>query len=336
MRAHPLSAALCLLVVAMAATLGACRRDAAAVRDVITADGSSTVGPLTEAAAEDFQHDVPGTRVTVGVAGTGGGLRRLCRDGVDLANASRPISDAEAATCAERGVAFIELPIAYDGVTVVVHPSNTWVQSLGVEDLRRLWRHQAEGAIVRWSQWMAGYPDREIHLFGAGVESGTFEYFTHAITGTARDSRGDYTSSEDDNTLVQGVATDPDALGYFGFAYYEAHHEYLRAVAIRPEPHAPAVLPTRATIRDGSYRPLARPVFLYVNAAALARTDVRRFVDYYFTHVAELADDLGYVPLEPRVLAAVRARLDARRTGSVFAGPREAGVRTLAARLGLD
>lgn len=335
MRARPLPVACC--VAALWATLlAACSVTPQAAHAVITADGSSTVYPLTEAVAEDFQHAFPGTRVTVGVAGTGGGLRRLCRGGLDLANASRPITPSEAAACAAAGVEFVELPVAYDGVTIAVHPSNTWVDSLTVEDLRRLWRHEAQGRVMRWAQWRAEYPNRELHLFGAGVDSGTFDYFTGVITGAPRDSRGDYTSSEDDNTLVQGVATDPEALGYFGFAYYEAHQEYLRAVPIRAHEDAPAVLPTRDSIRSGAYHPLARPVFVYVNATSLQREHVRLFVEYYVTHVADLANDVGYVSLDERVLGAVRARLASRRTGSLFAAAPGTPSATLAQRLGLE
>jgi phosphate transport system substrate-binding protein len=319
-----------------ATLLAACSGTPQAAHAVITADGSSTVYPLTEAVAEDFQRAFPGTRVTVGVAGTGGGLRRLCRGGLDLADASRPITPAEAAACAAAGVEFVELPVAYDGVTITVHPSNTWVDSLTVEDLRRLWRHEAEGRVMRWAHWRPEYPNRELHLFGAGVDSGTFDYFTSVITGAPRDSRGDYTSSEDDNTLVQGVATDPDALGYFGFAYYEAHQEYLRAVPIRAHADAPAILPTRASIRSGAYQPLARPVFVYVNAQSLQREDVRRFVEYYVAHVADLANDVGYVPLDARVQGAVRARLASRQTGSLFAATPGTSSATLAQRLGLE
>jgi phosphate transport system substrate-binding protein len=335
MRARLLPVA-CGVAAVWATLLAACSGTPQAARAVITADGSSTVYPLTEAVAEDFQRAFPGTRVTVGVAGTGGGLRRLCRGGLDLADASRPITRAEAAACAAAGVAFVELPVAYDGVTIAVHPSNTWVHSLTVEDLRRLWRHQAEGRVMRWAQWRPEYPNRELHLFGAGVDSGTFDYFTGVITGAPRDSRGDYTSSEDDNTLVQGVATDPEALGYFGFAYYEAHQDYLRAVPIRAHEGAPAVLPTRASIRSGAYHPLARPVFVYVNAQSLQREDVRRFVEYYVTHVADLANDVGYVPLDARAMTAVRARLASRRTGSLFAADSGTPAPTLARRLGLE
>jgi phosphate transport system substrate-binding protein len=335
MRVRLLSIA-CTVAVMSAMPLAACRHTPRSARAVITVDGSSTVYPLTEAIAEDFQRVSPTSHVTIGVAGTSGGLRRLCRGVLDMAAASRPIVAAEAASCAAAGIAFVELPVAFDGITVAVHPSNTWVESLTVDDLRRLWRHEAEGTLLRWSQLRPTYPGREVHLFGAGVESGTFDYFTGAITGAPRDSRGDYTSSEDDNTLVQGVAGDPNALGYFGFAYYEAHDEYVRAVAIRADANSDAVLPTRDTIRSGAYRPLARPVFVYVNAHSLDRDDVRRFVDYYTTHVTEVANDVGYVPLDARVQAAVRARLEARRTGSLFTG--DAGVQTLtlAARLGVE
>jgi phosphate ABC transporter permease protein PstC len=237
--------------------LGACRRAPISTSAVITIDGSSTVYPLAEALAEDFRLGEPATRVTIGVAGTGGGLRRFCRGELDLATASRPITRQEAAACEASGVRFVELPLAYDGIVIAVHPSNHWVEALSVADLARLWQHEAQGRIVRWAQWKPGYPEREIHLFGAGVDSGTFDYFTGVVTGAPRDSRGDYTSSEDDNMLVQGVATDPDALGYFGFAYYEAHQEYLRAVPIRAQDGMPAVLPTRESIRTGGYRPAA-------------------------------------------------------------------------------
>jgi phosphate transport system substrate-binding protein len=326
----------CSVALASALPLAACRHAPRSPGAVISVDGSSTVYPLTEAIAEDFQRVSPGTHVTIGVAGTSGGVRRLCRGVLDLAAASRPIAAAEAASCAAAGIEFVELPVGFDGIVVAVHPSNTWVESLTVDDLRRLWQHEAEGRLLRWSQLRPTYPDREVHLFGAGVDSGTFDYFTGVITGAPRDSRGDYTSSEDDNTLVQGVAGDPNALGYFGFAYYEAHHEYVRAVAIRAAADADAVLPTRDTIRSGAYRPLARPVFIYVNAHALDRDEVRRFVDYYTTHVTEVADDVGYVPLGARVQAAVRARLAARRTGSLFADDPGTPVRTLAARLGVE
>ena len=286
---------------------------------VITIDGSSTVYPLTEAVAEDFGRVHPGSRVTIGIAGTSGGLRRFCRGELAIANASRPMTPAEVSACQGAGVAFLEIPVAHDGITVVVHPSNTWVDSLTIGDLRRLWQHEAEGRVRRWSQVRDGWPDREVHLFGAGVDSGTFDYFTGMVTGAPRDSRGDYTSSEDDNLLVQGVASDPGALGYLGFAYYEEHRQDLRAVAIRAHEDAPAVVPTRESIRTGAYRPLARPVFLYVSTRAMVRPEVDAFLAHYLARGASLAAAAGYVPLDDRVRAAVDARVAARVTGSVFA-----------------
>ena len=325
------------LALLAAGGLTACGRTSAATRAVIAIDGSSTVYPLTEAVAEDFQRLHPGTRITVGVAGTGGGLRRLCRGALDIANASRPITAAEASVCAAAGIAFVEVPVAYDGITVAVNPANTWVDHLGLDELRRLWRHEAEGRLVRWSQLRPTFPDREIHLFGPGVESGTFDYFTGVVTGVPRDSRGDYTSSEDDNMLVQGVAGDTEALGFFGYAYYEEHRELLRAVPIRAAAGLPAVLPTRESIRSGTYHPLSRPVFIYVSARSLARPDVRALLEYYTTHLGDLADDVGYVPLEDRVRIAVRARLASGTQGSLFLPPtRLARTPTLAARLGLE
>ena len=328
----PATARARLLVLRGSAAIAACAGGPDRVNAVITADGSSTVYPLTEAVAEDFQREYPDARVTIGVAGTGGGLRRFCRGDLDLANASRPISRQEAAACAASGVRFLEIPIAYDGIVIAVHPSNTWVESLSVADLRRLWRHEAEGRLLRWSDLRPGFPDREVHLFGAGADSGTFDYFTGVVTGAPRDSRGDYTSSEDDNTLVQGVAGDAYALGYFGYAYYEAHRDYVRAVPIRASEGTPAVAPTPATIRSGAYRPLSRPVFVYVNVARLERPHLRALVEYYVTHAAELAGDVGYVALDARVQAIVKARVAQRVTGSLFLSSSPSV--TLAERLG--
>jgi phosphate transport system substrate-binding protein len=327
----------CVLALAATPALTGCRPDAA-VRAVVTIDGSSTVAPLTEAIAEDFQHAEPGTRVTIGVAGTGGGFRRLCRGDVDLANASRPMTRQEAATCAAAGITFLEVPVAYDGIVVAVHPANTWVDALTVDELRRLWRHEAEGHVLRWSDVRPSFPDREIHLFGAGVHSGTFDYFTGVITGAPRDRRGDYTSSENDHTLVQGVATDPLALGYFGFSYFEEHREYLRAVPIQSSPAGPAIAPSRVTIRSGAYHPLSRPIFIYVNVGALGRPDVAGFLDYYVTHAADVAADVGYVALDEDAQLAVRRRVAARTTGSLFTGRAGSSpaASTLAVRLGVE
>lgn len=337
MRVAALPRSACLLATIGAACASGCAGGSPRAHAVITVDGSSTVYPLAEAIAEDFQREAAGTRVTIGVAGTGGGLRRFCRGGLDLATASRPITHAEAEACRRAGIRFLELPLAYDGIVVAVHPDNTWVESLSVADLRRLWRHEAEGRVLRWSDLRPGFPQRELHLFGPGPDSGTFDYFTGVISGAPRDSRGDYTASENDHILVQGVAGDPDALGYFGYAYFDEHREYLRAVPIRPAPDAPAVAPTVEAIRSGRYRPLARPVFAYVNLARLARRDVERLVAYALEHGGELAADVGYVALAPHVQQAVRDRVEARTTGSLFLDDPRGGrtFTTLAERLGV-
>jgi phosphate transport system substrate-binding protein len=304
-------------------------------RALIRIDGSSTVYPLTEAVAEEFLRVTPTARLTVGVAGTGGGLKRLCRGEIDVANASRPITSGEQATCARAGLTFVEVPVAYDGITVVVHPGNDWVDHLTIEELGRIWEHQAEGRLLRWSQVRPGFPDRELRLFGAGVDSGTFDYFTEAVTGTPRDSRGDYTSSEDDNTIVQGVAGDPGSLGFFGFAYYVENRELVRAVPIVAAVGEAPVSPTAETIGSGTYRPLSRPVFLYVEAGALARPEVRAFLDFYLTHVPTLAREVGFVPLGNGVTARVRARLDQGITGTLYDEGHVART-TLTRRLGLE
>ena len=241
---------------------------------VITIDGSSTVFPVTEAVAEEFQREHKGTRITVGISGTGGGFQKFCRDEIDIADASRPITPTEVEACAKGGVEYIEIPMAYDGLAVVVHPKNTWATSMTVAELKTLWEPAAQGKVMRWNQIRAGWPDREIHLFGAGVDSGTFDYFTEAIVGKTDQSRGDYTSSEDDNVIVQGVSGDELALGYFGYAYYEENQDKLKVVAIddgNEANGAGAILPSPASVADGSYHPLSRPIFIYPRVKSLDR-----------------------------------------------------------------
>ncbi len=199
---------------------------------VITADGSSTVFPITEAVAEEFQQANAGTRVTVGSSGTGGGFQKFCRNETDISNASRPVKAAELEACSKAGIDFIELPVAYDGIAIVVHPKNTWANSITVAELKKIWEPAAQGRVTRWNQVRPDWPDQEIHLFGAGVDSGTFDYFTEAIVGKEAQSRGDYTSSEDDNVIVQGVSGDQYALGYFGYSYYEQNKDKLKALPV--------------------------------------------------------------------------------------------------------
>lgn len=288
---------------------------------VIRGDGSSTVFPIAEAVAEEFQRANPKARVTVGISGTGGGFEKFCRGETDLSNASRPITQVEIDACGKNGVAFIELPVAYDGLTVVVHPKNTWVSSLTVAELKKLWEPAAQGKIMRWNQIRAEWPDREIHLFGAGVDSGTFDYFTEAIVGTQDSSRGDYTSSEDDNVLVQGIANDELALGYFGFAYFESNRARLKPVAIdEGGPGRQPTLPSQESIRSGTYRPLSRPLFVYFSQASLGRPEIKAFAEFYLREAPALVAETGYVPLTAKEYELVTARLTRAQTGSVFSG----------------
>jgi phosphate transport system substrate-binding protein len=290
---------------------------------VIQADGSSTVYPITEAVAEEFQKANPGTKVTVGISGTGGGFQKFCRDEIDIADASRPIKATEVEACGKAGVQFVEIPVAYDGLAIVVHPKNTWASSMTVAEVKKLWEPAAQGKITRWSHIREGWPDREIHLFGAGVDSGTFDYFTEAIVGKEGQSRGDYTSSEDDNVIVQGVTGDEFSLGYFGYAYYEENKDKLKLVPIDDGNDANgkgAIAPSPDTVKDGTYAPLSRPVFVYPRVKSLDRAEIRSFLDFYLTKGNALVREVGYIPLTDREYELVRARLASRKTGSMYHG----------------
>lgn len=292
-----------------------------ATPQVIAIDGSSTVYPITEAVAEEFQKQNPGTRVTVGHSGTGGGFQKFCRSEIVISDASRQIQATELDACQKAGISFIELPIAYDGLAVVVHPKNVWATSMTVTELKKLWEPAAQNKILRWNQIRAGWPDKEIHLFGAGVDSGTFDYFSEVINGKQRSSRGDYTSSEDDNILVQGVSGDEYSLGYMGLAYYEENKGKMKLVAIddeKPENGAGPILPSMETVRGGTYRPLSRPLFIYVSSAALTRPEVQKFVTYYVESAAPLIKEVGYVPLTDTEQELMRARFQAKTLGTMF------------------
>jgi phosphate transport system substrate-binding protein len=287
---------------------------------LLRVDGSSTVHPILEAAAEELQIEARGAlRVVVGVSGTGGGLAKLCRGEVDLTGASRSIKPAEAAACAQSGIEFVELPLALDAIVVAVHPANDWIDSLDVAQLKRIWEPAAQGRIRRWNQIDPGFPDRPLHLFGAGADSGTFDYFTRAVMGRSRSSRGDFTASETDHLLVTGVAHDPGALGFFGYAYYAQNSDRVRVLAIRPEPNAAAVLPSPQSVLSGAYRPLARPVFVYANAQRLRDSgQLRALVRHLLGPAAPVIAELGYVPLPEPVYALARRRAERLRTGSLF------------------
>lgn len=288
---------------------------------VIKVDGSSTVLPITHGVVRRYAELAPSARIETTASGTSGGFEKLCAGEVAMIGASRPILPAEVKACQERGVAFVELPVGFDGIAVVVHPSNDFAASMTVEELRRVWAPAAQGAVMKWSDVREGWPDRPIKLYGPDAASGTFDYFTAAIVGKERESRLDYTASEDDDALVAGVAGDPDALGYFGFAYYAKDPSKLRLVAVddalAPNGEGP-VTPGPSTILDGSYAPLSRPLFVYVTTASLTHKPMDLFVEYYLDHAGAAAAEAGLVALPENIVALSRRRLRQRQTGSAF------------------
>lgn len=261
----------------------------------IAIDGSSTVFPVTAAIAEEFRAVEPDVNVTIGVSGTGGGFQKLAAGEIDLANASRSIKQEEKVLAEKNNIDYVELEVAYDGLAVVVNPENDWVDSLSVEQLKKLWEPAAQGKITHWNQLNPEWPNEEIHLFGPGVASGTFDYFTEAIVGESGASRGDFTASEDDNVLVQGVASDKFGLGFFGLAYYEANEEKLRLVPV--DGGDGAITPTRESIKSGTYAPLSRPLFVYVNSTSLENPDVVKFMQFYLKNASNIVKDVGYIAL---------------------------------------
>ena len=284
-------------------------------------DGSSTVYPITEAIAEEFNLENPKVKVTIGVSGTGGGFKKFIRNEIDLADASRPIKNSEDSLCTAAGIEYLELPVAYDGLAVVVHPENTWVSDITVKELKTIWEPAAQGKIKTWNQVRSSWPNTEIHLFGAGTQSGTFDYFTEAIVGEARSCRGDYTASEDDNVLVQGISTDKNALGFFGLDYYVANKQKLKLIPINDENEANgkgAIAPSEETVKNGTYQPLSRPLFVYINKKALDRPEVLAFGNYFISNAPELVAEAGYVPLTKEIYDLVSKRFTNKVSGSVF------------------
>lgn len=261
----------------------------------IKIDGSSTVFPVTEAVAEEFNTVAPRVRVTVGVSGTGGGFKKFGRGEIDISNASRPIKPGEAEACRQNNISYIELIVAFDGIAVVINPENDWADHFTTEELQKLWRPGSQGELTRWNQIRSEWPDAEIHLFGPGVASGTYDYFTEAIVGESGSSRGDFTASEDDNVLVQGVAGDKFGLGFFGLAYYEENREMLKLAPV--DNGDGPVTPTLETVREGVYAPLSRPLLIYVTDKAAQRPEVREFIKFYFENAPQLTREVGYIPL---------------------------------------
>lgn len=285
----------------------------------IIIDGSSTVYLITEAMAEEFQKSNPNVRIMVGISGTGGGFRKFCAGEIDIVDASRAIKPSELENCRKNGVEFIELKVAFDGLAVVVNPQNDWVDYMTVEELKKIWEPEAQERITRWSQVRPNWPDKELHLYGPGVDSGTYDYFTEVIVGESGKSRGDFLASEDDNVLVQGVASDPLALGYFGLAYYQENADRLKLVPI--DAGEGPVLPSHESIVKGIYKPLSRPLFIYVNKSAAERPEVQAFVEFYLSpqNAEKLVREVGYIPLPKEELEKSLERFRKRVTGSEYA-----------------
>ena len=298
-----------------------------AAAQVVKIDGSSTVFPITEGVAEDFQKAKKGAvKVTVGISGTGGGFKKFCRAETDIQNASRPILKKEMDDCKAAGVEYFELPVAFDALTVVMNPKNAFLKQITVEELKKIWEPAAQGKVTRWNQVNPAWPDAPIKLFGAGADSGTFDYFTEAINGKSKASRGDFTASEDDNVLVQGVSQDVNALGYFGYAYYAENQAKLKAVPIVEKAGKPAVTPSEQSVLSGAYQPLSRPIFIYVNAKALGKPEVKEFVEYFMKEASKIAKEVKYVPLPAKAYTMNLEHLAKGKKGTVFGGTAEVGV----------
>ena len=296
-------------------------------QELVKVDGSSTVYPITEAVAEDFQKSKKNSvRVTVGISGTGGGFKKFCRGETDISDASRPITKQEMADCKPAGVEYMEFPVAYDALTVVISPKNDWAKTMTVAELKAIWEPAAQGKITNWKQVNPAWPDRPLKLYGPGADSGTFEYFTEAINGKSKATRGDFTASEDDNVLVQGVARDVGGLGYFGFAYYIENKDKLAAVSVVAADGKPAVAPSLETVINGTYQPLARPIFIYVNAKEATRPEVKEFVEYYMKNGEKLTKEVKYVPLPSKAYSYNLEHFTKGDKGTKFGGENKVGI----------
>jgi phosphate transport system substrate-binding protein len=298
---------------------------APATAQVVKIDGSSTVFPVTEAVAEEFQKAKKGAiKVTVGISGTGGGFKKFCRGETDISNASRPILKSEMEECAKSGVRYLEMPVAYDALTVVVNPKSK-VSSISVDDLKKMWEPAAQGKVTNWNQVNPSFPDAPLKLFGAGADSGTFDYFTEAVTGKAKSSRGDFTASEDDNVLVQGISRDVNALGFFGYAYYAENKDKLKALQISWK-GGPPVGPSMETVLNGTYQPLSRPIFIYVNEKAAQKSQVKEFVEFFNKNADKLVKEVKYVPLPAQAYSYNLETFGKNRVGTKFGGENKVGL----------
>ena len=302
---------------------------AQAQHKIVAIDGSSTVYPITEAVAEEYQKLKKGAvKVTVGISGTGGGFKKFCRGETDISDASRPILKQEMEACRQTGIEYIELPVAYDALTVVINPKNDWAEEMTVAELKKMWEPAAQGVVDNWKKVSERFPDRPLKLAGPGADSGTFDYFTEAVVGKSKSSRGDYMASEDDNVIVQFVSRDVGALGYFGLAYYTENKDKVKAVKIKKDENSPAVAPSVETVNNGTYQPLSRPIFIYVNAkAAQEKPEVREFVEFYLQNAAKLSKEVGYVDLPAKAYEMALRNFKAMKKGTAFGGEPDVGVK---------
>ena len=295
----------------------------------INIDGSSSVYPLTEAVAEEFRKIEPDIRVTVGISGTGGGFKKFLRGETDISNASRPISKSELEISRANGIEFIEIPVSYDGMAIVVSPKNKFIDFITVDELKKMWSPESQDKINTWKQVRDSWPDVPLNLYGAGTSSGTYDFFTEAINGKAKASRGDYTASEDDNVLVQGVSSDQNGLGYFGLAYYSENKGKLKLVPVKVNSEAEAIYPTVLTVESGQYQPLSRPEFIYVNVKSASNPHVKKFVKFYLDNAAKLAQEVGYVALPAAAYQLSFKRFANNTKGSVFENKSTVGANLL-------
>jgi phosphate transport system substrate-binding protein len=293
---------------------------------LIKINGSSTVFPITDAAIEDFKRTNKSVKATLGISGTGGGFKKFCRNELDVVNASRPISTKEMAACKEAGVEYIELPIGYDALTVIVNPKNTWLSSLTTKELKLMWEPAAQGKIRSWQQINPAFPDVRLKLYGAGSDSGTFDYFTAVINGKAGSSRGDYSPTENDHETVDGVATNVNAIGYLGLAYFEENKHKLKGVAISWNGKTP-IYPSAKSVLDGTYQPLSRPIMIYVNAASLSKPEVKAFALHYLNNASKLVKKEKYVELSGNAYKLGLARINNMIKGTSFGGENQSGLK---------
>ncbi len=299
--------------------------NSADAQSIIKINGSSTVYPITKAAAEKFQiTQRNAVNVTVGISGSGGGFKKFCRGEIDIVNASRPILKNEIKDCKNSRVQFIEIPVAFDALTVAANPENTWSTTMTVVELKKIWEPAAQGKITKWNQINPAWPDESFKLYGADADSGTFDYFTDAIVGKIKSSRNDFIESENDNVLVEGVASNKNGLGFFGFAYYIENQTKVTAVAIKNGKGG--ILPSVETVENGSYQPLSRPIFIYVNAKATERAEIKEFVEFYMKNAILLVKKAEFFPLPPRAYITMMEHFNKKRVGTVFNGVSAVGL----------